>query len=140
MKRSILWQYVDACELLKETEKDIDRLEKTHPEILHDKVYGSNPNFPYEARGFSIYGAADTPSDHKRILAEKQRLLQERKRKAMELKIRVEEWMNTLPPRTIRIIRFHFFQGLSWSDTAKRIGRDATADSVRMEINKLFIK
>ena len=139
MKRSILEQYIDACELIKETERDIDALEKKHTEVVHDKVYGSNPEFPYEARGFNIYGAADADAgDQQKLLTAEYRLLAERKAKAKKLKASVEEWMNTLPPRIVRIIRYHFFQGLTWESTARKLGKNATAESVRKEFERFF--
>lgn len=138
MKRSMLRQYVDACELIKETERDIAALEKRCPAILHDKVYGSNPEFPYEPRGFSISGVDDVPSNQTALLEAEYLLLQERKLKASKLKISVEKWMNTLQPRETRIIRYRYFEGLSWDKTAQKIGRGATADSIRMEIKKLL--
>ena len=42
MSKKILWDYIDACELIKETEEDIRRLRKG--ETVHDKVSGSNRN------------------------------------------------------------------------------------------------
>ena len=47
MNKDILLDYIDACELVKETEADIKKLRKT--EMVYDKVSGSNPDFPYQA-------------------------------------------------------------------------------------------
>ena len=135
MKRSILWQYIDACELARETREDLLKLEQRA--VVHDKVYGSNPDFPYEPRGFSIHGAADITPDRKKLDAER-KLLEQREQKAERIRTDVEKWLNTLPPRAVRIIRMHYFQQLSWSETARVMGRGATADSIRMEIKKYF--
>ena len=133
MKRSILWQYIDACELVKETREDLLKLEQKA--VVHDKVYGSNPEFPYEPRGFTIHGTSDVSK--RRIDAEK-RLLEQREQKAEKIRLDVEKWMANLPPRAVRIIRLHYFQQLSWSETARVMGRGATADSLRMEIKRYF--
>jgi DNA-directed RNA polymerase specialized sigma24 family protein len=49
------------------------------------------------------------------------------------LKVEVEQWMNHIPQRMQRIIKYKVFEGLSWSQVAAKLGRKATADSVRME-------
>ena len=54
LNKDILLDYIDACELVKETEADIKKLRKT--EMVHDKVSGSNPDFPYQAQSFNING------------------------------------------------------------------------------------
>lgn len=41
--------------------------------------------------------------------------------------------MLTIPQRMQRIIRYRVFEELSWNEVAIRMGRKATADSVRME-------
>ena len=41
MDKQILEQYIDACELIKETEEDIRRIRKQRKDILNDRVYGS---------------------------------------------------------------------------------------------------
>ena len=47
--------------------------------------------------------------------------------------------MNTIPIRMQRIIRYKYFEGMSWEQVADRIGRMATGDSVRMEVDR-FLK
>ena len=46
MEKKVLEQYIDACELIKETEKDIRRLKKKRQTIVQTNVSGSNPEFP----------------------------------------------------------------------------------------------
>ena len=41
--------------------------------------------------------------------------------------------MNTIPQRMQRIIRYRIFEELPWGQVAIKMGRRATADSVRME-------
>ena len=133
MDKKMLDQYIDACELVKETREDLLKLEQK--EIVHDKVYGSNPDFPYEPRGFSIHGVDD--SSYMRLYTER-KLLEQREQRADRLREDVEKWLNTLPPRVVRIIRMHYFQQLSWSETARQMGRGCTADSIRMEVRKFL--
>ncbi len=136
MTKKTLSDYIDACELIRETEEDIQRLKKK--ELIHDKVSGSNPEFPYQKMSFHISGAREINLDGKNLEKEK-KLLIERKQRAEKIKIEVEQWMNTIPVRMQRIIRLKYFEGESWENIARRFGKKATADSVRMETER-FLK
>lgn len=138
MDKEILEQYIDACELIKETEADIRRVKKQRKTIIQDSVKGSMHDFPYAAQSFKIQGMSYTAVRDPGALAAYEELLEERKAKAEEIKIQVEAWLNTIPQRMQRIIRFRFFEGLSWGETATRIGRKATADGIRMEFTKFM--
>ena len=137
MTKQILMDYIDACELIKETEEDIRNLRKQ--EIVHDKVKGSNPEFPYQGMSFNLEGAVETYLDDKRLEEEKE-LLKKRKKRAEEIKLEVETWMNTVPARIQRIIRYKIFERDSWEQVAIRMGDNVTADSVRMEYYKFMRK
>ena len=39
-----------------------------------------------------------------------------------------------------RIIRYRYLEGLTWEQVAMRMGRRATADSVRKELERFFEK
>ena len=130
MTKQILTDYIDACELIKETERDIRKLRKQ--EIVHDKVSGSNPEFPYQSMNFNVEGAVEISLDEKHLEKEKE-LLKQRKKRAEEIKLEVETWMNTIPLRMQRIIRYKIFERDSWERVAIKIGNNVTADSVRME-------
>ena len=54
MDKNILSDYIDCCELLKETERDIRRLKKKRKTIVQTNVSGSNPEFPYNPQHFKI--------------------------------------------------------------------------------------
>lgn len=138
MDKGILEQYIDACELIKETEVDMRRVKKQRKTIIQDSVKGSMHDFPYAAQNFKIQGMTYSAVRDPGALAAYERLLEERKAKAEEIKVQVEAWLNTIPQRMQRIIRFRFFEGLSWGETASRIGRKATADGVRMEFTNFM--
>ena len=137
MDRKMLDQYIDACELIRETEEEILNLENMQTKAVQDFVKGSNPEYPYEPRRFTIHGTADNAASRRRIEAER-KLLEQREQRAEKIRLDVEKWMEKLPPRAVRIIRLHYFQQLSWSETARVMGRGATADSLRMEIKRYF--
>ena len=137
MDKNILDQYIDACELIKETEMEILRLENMQVQMAQDSVTGSNPDYPYEQRRFKIEGVIFSCGDAVR-LDRQRKSLEQRRQQAEEIKEEVESWMNRIPIRMQRIIRYRFFQELTWENTAKKIGRKATADSVRKEFERFF--
>lgn len=139
MDKKILNDYIDACENIKETEEEIRKLKKRRKTIIQTNVGGSNPNFPYEKRRFKIQGTTFSYKDDK-SLRFYEKILEERKQKSEELKLQVEQWLNTIPNRMQRIIRFKFFEDMTWEQVATRIGRKATGDSVRMEFNNFMNK
>ncbi len=52
--KQLLSEYTDACELIKETEQDIRRLEAEKSTVVCDKVKGSMREFPYTEQSFAI--------------------------------------------------------------------------------------
>jgi hypothetical protein len=54
MDKRLLSDYIDACELIRETEQQIRRLQAKQSETTQDSVRGSNPEFPYNAQHFKI--------------------------------------------------------------------------------------
>lgn len=139
MEKSILEQYIDACELIKETEADIQKLKKKKETIVQTNVLGSNPEFPYNPQHFKIQGTIFTFREDSQLRMEEE-LLEKRKEDAEKIKTRVEEWMNTIPVRMQRIIRYKIFEGLTWQQVAKKIGRKATENSVKMEYQRFMQK
>lgn len=137
MEKSVLSDYIDACEFLKETEKEIKKLEGKR-RVVQDKVKGSNPEWPYEERSFALGGVVETEADSDRLRHE--RRLREIQREAAEgLKLQVEEWMLTIPFRMQRIIKYKYFNGLSWDEVATLIGGRCTENSIKKEFER-FIK
>ena len=139
MEKHILQDYIDACELIKETEADIRKLKRKKKTIIQTNVKGSNPNFPYQEQHFKVQGTAFTFRDDSQLRIE-EKLLTECKANAEKIKLLVEAWMNTIPNRMQRIIRYRIFEGESWEQVAKRLGRKATGDSVKMEYRRFLEK
>lgn len=135
MTKTVLSEYEDACRLVEETERDLDKLRKQLKDAATDIVKGSNPNFPYEARTFHIegvsYGEYMKPDEVKRL----EFILTQRRNIAKERRLVVEYWMNTVPPRIARIVRLKYFQKLGWTEVAMRVGC-GSGDAARMELNR----
>lgn len=138
MEKEILSQYIDACELIKETERDIQSLRQRRKVILQDIVKGSMQEFPYAAQSYQIEGLAYATVQTPSLLDDEEELLKERRAAAAEIKVQVEAWLNTVPQRMQRIIRMKFFEELTWGEVAVRMGRKATADSVRIEFDRFM--
>lgn len=138
MNKEILEQYIDACELIKETERDIRRVKKQRKTIIQDSVKGSMYDFPYAAQNFKIQGMTYSAVREPGALAAYERLLEERKARAEEIKVQVESWLNTIPQRMQRIIRFRFFEENTWAEVAKRIGRKASENGIKKEFERFM--
>lgn len=98
MDKNILRQYIDACELIKETEQEIKKLNRKKKTVIQTNVSGSNPEFPYNPQHFKVQGTTFNYADDSQLRYQK-KILEERKSQAEQLKINVEGWLNTIPPR-----------------------------------------
>lgn len=137
--KNVLNQYMDACALIRETEEEIEKLNRKRKIIAQDSVSGSNPDFPYNAQHFKIHGPAFGYEDD-RELRRKEKILKDRKKEAVRLKEEVEEWLNALPQRMQRIIRFKHFDGMTWQQVARKMGKKATEQSVKKEYQRFMKK
>ena len=137
MDKRILEQYMDAEEIIKETERDIEHLRKRRKTIVSGSVKGSMHDFPYAETHFKLEGTSFTYEEDGR-LREEERLLEERKDNAKQIKLQVQQWMNSLSTRMQRIIRYKFFEGMSWEQVADQMGRKATGESIRKEFNRFL--
>lgn len=131
-EKRILIDYMDACELIKETEADIRKLRKQ--EVVYDKVKGSNPEFPYQGQSFNIGGVVENSLNVKHLRREKE-LLKQRIENASRIKIQAEEIMNYASVRMKRIIRYRFFERLTWEQVAINMREGKSGDAYRKEFS-----
>lgn len=133
LDKRILEQYIEACALVKEAEAELEKIRRVKKQQEQDAVKGSSHDFPYTMQTYRIeelaYTSMQEPGTEERL----EEVLKERLRKAARIKQDVEMWINTIPVRMQRIIRYRLFQGMTWEQVAIRVGRGATGDSVRME-------
>lgn len=139
MDKQILRDYVDACELIKETEADIRKLEKKKKHVVVGSVKGSMQGHPYCAKNFHIEGVEYDYQDDIQLRME-EKLLGERKENAERIKSQAQAIINQAPVRIQRIIRFRYWEGLSWNKIADTLGRGASEDSIRMELDRYLTK
>ncbi len=136
--KEILRQYIDACEIVKETEEEIRKLKKRRKTIVQGTVKGSMHDFPYAAKNFHVQGISYSVIQDPGSVEMEEKLLEEQKAAAEAIKMQVQAWMLTVPMRMQRIIRYKVFEGLTWGQVAARMGRNATADSVRKEFENFM--
>lgn len=135
--KKILEDYIDACAVLEQTEAEIKRLKRKQKTVIKTNVEGSNPEWPYEKRHFTIQGTPFTYGEDGQLRIEEQ-LKERQKKDASELKLMVEEWMLNIPFRMRRIIEYKFFHELTWEEVAKLMGRKCTGDSVKKEYQRFM--
>ena len=138
MDKDILKQYIDACEAVKETEEQIRQLRKNRKTVVVDAVKGSMHDFPFAEKSFKVTGIAHSVLEDPGQLDREELILEERKAAAAQIKSQVEAWLNTIPVRMQRIIRYRDFEELTWRQVAMKMGRRATEESVKKEYQRFF--
>ena len=136
--KQILYQYIDACELVKETEEDIQKIKQTRKRIEQDIVKGSSHDFPYTPVNFHVEGLSYSVVSDSSSLEVQEQILEERKAAAQAIKLQVEAWMLTIPQRMQRIIRYKIFDEMTWEEVAAKIGRKATGEGIRKEFDRFM--
>lgn len=137
--KQVLKDYVDACELVKETEEDIRKLKAKRGRTVQDSVKGSMQDFPYAPQSFHIEGTEYTYEDD-RLLQEEERLLLQRKEHAEQIRLRAQQYINFAPIRIQRIIRMRYMMKMSWNEIAGKMGGRATESSLKMELHRFLEK
>ena len=138
MDKEILKQYIDACEQIKETNAELLKMEKKRKTMKQDRVTGSMHEFPYTAKSFKVEGLEYSVVMDPDELEQRRERLRERIKRAEQIKRQVEKWMLAIPQRMQRIIRYRVFEELPWNEVAIRMGRKATADSVKKEYQRFM--
>lgn len=133
MDKQILEQYIDACELIKDTKEEIRKLRKRRRQIQKDSVKGSAQEFPYTLQTYHLEGLGYATVKDPDELDRMEELLAERIRNAERIKRQVETWLNTVAPRMQRIIRYRVFDDMTWAQVAVKMGRKATEEGIRKE-------
>lgn len=123
--KDLLRQYNDLLVEIKDIERKIDKLEKIECKFEKDNVTGSNPYFPYEARTFRVEGYNILEEEKRNIrISRMKKILYKRKSKCEDMKIEIEEFINSIPDsRTRRVFQYRYIDNLNWQAIAMRIGK-----------------
>lgn len=138
MDKTVLEQYIDACELIKDSKEELQRLKKQRKRIEQDSVKGSLHEFPYTAKNFHLEGIAYSVIKDPRAVEVQEQILSQQIEDAAKIKQQVEAWMLTIPKRMQRIIKYRVFEEKTWEQVANRIGRKATGEGVRKEFERFM--
>lgn len=134
--KQVLNDYVDACELVRETEEDIEELEQKQTAVTSDKVKGSMNEHPYTQQSFNIEGLAYDEKRNERLTKEMD-ILSKRREKANSVRLQALEVINQAPIRIQRIIRFRYEKKLTWEEAADRM-KGSTSGGLKMELKRFF--
>jgi hypothetical protein len=135
LTKNVLAEYKHACKLREETLQDIQALK--NKEVIIGSVKGSMADFPYTPVNYRVEGRTVKPGVSDQLRREEM-ILQARVDNCERLKLEVEEYMNNIPTRMQRIIRFRYFKELPWERVADQMGGDVTGESVRKELRRFM--
>jgi DNA-directed RNA polymerase specialized sigma24 family protein len=134
--REKLREYRDAVELIKETEARIERLRRRSRNVVTDKVMASNPEWPYQPISITIEGAEADLYGVEKEIALQEELLETRRKALVTLTTGVEAMISRAPLTVARIINYKYLDGLTWEQTAARMGGGNTAEGVRKAVRR----
>lgn len=116
--KEILKQYNSLQAEIKELRGEIARLEKQKPKYKTDKVTGSDNQFPYAERYFTITGIVENKN-----LIRKKEILIGRLKKCEDIKINIEKFITKIPDsKTRRVFKYRYIDELEWLPISRRIG------------------
>ena len=123
MDKTILVQYCDMKEEIKDLRKRIQKLDKflEHPPIVADIVKGTRRDGTIGT--IKITGIPDPAYTRKQKIREKyQQLLERKEAELLELTCQVEEYIQSIPKSELRIMfRLYYIDGLTWVQVAHRM-------------------
>ena len=134
---SLKAEYQDLQEEIKKLEKQISKMEASRIQVSdsvkgtrHDGTYGS-----IRITGFPV------PDYYRRkdMLEKRKKKLTEFELQLLELTNEVDDYINSMTnSRMRRMMRYKFFDELSWVQVAHRMGGKYTADSCRKQIDRFL--
>ena len=140
MNKQLLKDYTDACAAVNEARRELKRIKNKKLQVQKDVVKSSLAEFPYTKTTVKIEGATQEDILNKsRFEKMQENNLKEMIKQAESIKLEVEKYMMKAPIRIQRIIRYKYFDNLSWEEVADIIGRGCTGESLRKELYN-FIK
>ena len=117
--KQTLRQYNSIREEIKELRREIARLEKQETRYATDKVVGSDNQFPYAKKHFTISGIVED-----RNLIRKKEILINRLEKCEEIKIEIDRFITEIPDsKTRRIFKYRYIDEMEWLPISMRFGK-----------------
>lgn len=125
-----LHQYKALCREIADLGKKIEN-SKLESDIVSDVVSGSDNQYPYVARHFTVTGAGADQRERLRKMQEKCR------RERDEILAYIDAIEDSI---TRQIFRYRHIEGLSWRAVAFRMGGYDTEDGVRKKHDRYLRK
>lgn len=123
--------------LLEKDRRKLDRYIAKQPSTYSGKVYGSNPQFPYEARGFTVGGCTDAEIRQREEWDSKCReletLIQDDIRKLNELEMKIDRLIVECQNVEDKLILEYTKDGLSQEKISEKIGLERSVISRRIK-------
>ena len=127
-----LEQYTDSVELIDELKKEIEQLEQDAVSIT---VKGSASDFPFTEKTIHLTGA-EAGGTRLHIRRE---LLKRQVEKLEDERLELETIVMGFPPQIQRIIRFRYFEHMTWLQVDHRM-HYWTGSTARMALNQFLKK
>lgn len=116
--KETLRQYNSIREEIKELRREIAKLERQE-KYATDKVTGSDNQFPYAKKHFTITGIVENKN-----LIRKKEILINRLEKCEEIKIEIDRFITEIPDsKTRRIFKYRYIDEMEWLPISMRFGK-----------------
>ena len=123
--------------LLERDQKKLDRYIAKQPSTYSGKVYGSNPNFPYEPRGFTVGGCTDAAIQQRKEWDMKCRemevKIQDDIRRLNELEMKIDTVIAECSDIEDKAILEYTKDGLQQKEISELVGIERSAISRRIK-------
>lgn len=123
--------------LLERDQRKLDRYIAKQPSTYSGKVYGSNPNFPYEPRGFTVGGCTDTEIHQRKEwdlkCREMEVKIQDDIRRLNELEMAIDTVIANANDVEDKMILEYTKDGMSQQQIAMKVGLDRSVVSKRIK-------
>ncbi len=114
-----------------------DQIAETEFTITTDKVTGSEKEWPYTKRSFTIQGI--DYSDYKKKTRKIRNKLQRRVEDLIDLLAEINAWIESIEDSLLRqVITLRHVSGCTWDEVAAKIGGGNTGESVRKMHDRYF--
>lgn len=145
MDKAVLSQYIDLKaeivdmeELIRKTRQEIIKMEGRDYQVS-DSVKGTRRDGTYGSIRITGY-PYNLCERRKMLLEQREKKLDAFRDRLLELTNQADDYVNGLDDaRMRRMLRYKYFDGLSWVQVAHRMGQGHTADSCRMSVSN-FLK
>lgn len=144
MDKEILNQYIDLKaeiadleDLIRKTRHEISRMEGRSFQVS-DSVKGTRRDGTYGSIRITGYPYRDSER-RKMLLDKREKKLNGFREQLLELTDQADDYINSLDDsRMRRMLRYKYFEGMSWVQVAHRMGKKFTADGCRKQVERFL--